>query len=355
MRLSRVSRWMGGAVVGLAATVAFASPASASGYKMSHSEAASSLRSVGITWSRPAAAATATIRPARRSTQINQARSTGSRRCGAPAAARINITGGTETGHAVRHLQPLERLQARHQQVHLHRQLHHATIHLHRLPRATATSTGPRPATSTPTRATTGTSSTTAAARAWSDDAGAHRAVRHLPGRHAVPGGRRRRPCGCWSGSATRWSSRPGRPAAGRCTSTPATSATALPLVRRHVEVFDAVRRGRRAVRVVRRARCGTSTPMVARPAGDEALAARAEAVAARTYELSELLVDVLGVDRRRRVLPAPGDLPPDLPLAADAAGRRQAAAAAARGARARPGRAARRPSSAAASAARSR
>jgi L-lactate dehydrogenase complex protein LldE len=35
---------------------------------------------------------------------------------------------------------------------------------------------------------------------------------------------------------------------------------------------------------------------MIARRAGDERLATRAEAVAARTYELSELLVDVLGV-----------------------------------------------------------
>jgi L-lactate dehydrogenase complex protein LldE len=35
---------------------------------------------------------------------------------------------------------------------------------------------------------------------------------------------------------------------------------------------------------------------MVARRAGDEALALRAEAMAARTYELSELLIDVLGV-----------------------------------------------------------
>jgi L-lactate dehydrogenase complex protein LldE len=35
---------------------------------------------------------------------------------------------------------------------------------------------------------------------------------------------------------------------------------------------------------------------MVARAAGDESLALRAESVAARTYELSELLVDVLGV-----------------------------------------------------------
>jgi L-lactate dehydrogenase complex protein LldE len=36
---------------------------------------------------------------------------------------------------------------------------------------------------------------------------------------------------------------------------------------------------------------------MVARRAGDEELAARAEAIAARTYELSEFLVDVLGVE----------------------------------------------------------
>ena len=35
---------------------------------------------------------------------------------------------------------------------------------------------------------------------------------------------------------------------------------------------------------------------MVARRAGDEALAKRAEAVASRTYELSELLIDVLNV-----------------------------------------------------------
>jgi L-lactate dehydrogenase complex protein LldE len=35
---------------------------------------------------------------------------------------------------------------------------------------------------------------------------------------------------------------------------------------------------------------------MIARHAGDEGLAERAEAVATKTYELSELLVDVLGV-----------------------------------------------------------
>jgi L-lactate dehydrogenase complex protein LldE len=36
---------------------------------------------------------------------------------------------------------------------------------------------------------------------------------------------------------------------------------------------------------------------MVARSAGDEGLAARAEDVGSRTYELSELLIDVLGVE----------------------------------------------------------
>lgn len=36
---------------------------------------------------------------------------------------------------------------------------------------------------------------------------------------------------------------------------------------------------------------------MVARRHGDERLAERAEAVAARTYELSQLLIDVLGVE----------------------------------------------------------
>ncbi|GAA1278136.1 (Fe-S)-binding protein [Pseudonocardia aurantiaca] len=70
----------------------------------------------------------------------------------------------------------------------------------------------------------------------------------------------------------------------------------ALPLVRHHVKVFepyDAV--------VAPSGSCVGSVrhqhAMVAAAAGDEALAARAEAVAARTYELSELLVDVLGVE----------------------------------------------------------
>ncbi len=67
-------------------------------------------------------------------------------------------------------------------------------------------------------------------------------------------------------------------------------------LVRRYVDTFesyDAV--------VVPSGSCAGSIrhqhPMVARAAGDEALARRAEAVAARTYELSQFLVDVLDTD----------------------------------------------------------
>ncbi|MCX6463421.1 MAG: (Fe-S)-binding protein [Pseudonocardiales bacterium] len=70
----------------------------------------------------------------------------------------------------------------------------------------------------------------------------------------------------------------------------------ALPLVRHHVEVFEPY-----DVVVAPSGSCAGSVrhqhAAVARRAGDEALARRAEAVAARTHELSELLVDVLGVE----------------------------------------------------------
>ena len=71
----------------------------------------------------------------------------------------------------------------------------------------------------------------------------------------------------------------------------------ALPLVRRYVEVFE---RGYDAI-VMPSGSCAGSVrhqhAMVARRCGDELLARRAEAVAGRTYELSELLTDVLGVE----------------------------------------------------------
>jgi L-lactate dehydrogenase complex protein LldE len=70
----------------------------------------------------------------------------------------------------------------------------------------------------------------------------------------------------------------------------------ALPLVRHYIETFEPY-----DVIVAPSGSCVGSVrhqyAMVARQCGDEKLARRAEAVAARTYELSQLLVDVLGVE----------------------------------------------------------
>ncbi|MDQ2845974.1 MAG: (Fe-S)-binding protein [Actinomycetota bacterium] len=71
----------------------------------------------------------------------------------------------------------------------------------------------------------------------------------------------------------------------------------ALPVVRHHVEVFSAADFD---VAVAPSGSCVGSVrhqhAMVATRGGDTALAARAAELATRTYELSELLVDVLGV-----------------------------------------------------------
>jgi len=70
----------------------------------------------------------------------------------------------------------------------------------------------------------------------------------------------------------------------------------ALPLIRRYASTFE-----RYEVIVAPSGSCvGSIThqhAQVARQLGDEELAGRAEAVAARTYELSQLLTDVLGVE----------------------------------------------------------
>ena len=74
----------------------------------------------------------------------------------------------------------------------------------------------------------------------------------------------------------------------------------ALDLVRHHVEVFEQAIDGGVEAIVAPSGSCVGSVrhqhAMLARRARDEALATRAQAVADRTYELSELLVDVLGV-----------------------------------------------------------
>lgn len=75
--------------------------------------------------------------------------------------------------------------------------------------------------------------------------------------------------------------------------------AEATPLVRHHVDTFESALDSCDAV-VAPSGSCVASVrhqhAMVARRAADETLADRAEQVGARTYELSELLVDVLGV-----------------------------------------------------------
>ena len=71
--------------------------------------------------------------------------------------------------------------------------------------------------------------------------------------------------------------------------------ADAVPLIRNHVDVFTphdvVVAPSGSCIGAVRHQHA-----VVARRAGDEPLAVASEALAARTYELSELLVDVLGV-----------------------------------------------------------
>ena len=73
----------------------------------------------------------------------------------------------------------------------------------------------------------------------------------------------------------------------------------ATPLVKHHVETFEAALRTCDAI-VAPSGSCVGSVrhqhAMVARRAGADALAERADVVGAHTYELSELLIDVLGV-----------------------------------------------------------
>ncbi len=74
----------------------------------------------------------------------------------------------------------------------------------------------------------------------------------------------------------------------------------AVPVIRNHVEAFAPVLDGTWDAVVVPSGSCTGSIRhqqgMVCRQEGDARLGERAEAVAAKTYELSELLVDVLGL-----------------------------------------------------------
>ena len=183
----------------------------------------------------------------------------------------------------------------------------------------------------------------------------ADRAVRHLPGRRAVP---RRRPGhrdAAASGSGHEVVFPRAQTCCGQMHINTGYQREALPLVRHHVEVFEPLRRRRRAVGLVRRV--GAPPARDGRPAraATTRLAERAEAVGGAHLRAVRAAGRRARRRGRRRVLPAPGHLPPDLPLAADAAGRRQAAAAAARTCAASTWSSCPTPTSAAASAARSR
>ena len=158
----------------------------------------------------------------------------------------------------------------------------------------------------------------------------------------AVP--RRRPGHGAAAGAAraTRSSSPTGRPVAGRCTRTPATSA------RRCRWCAITSRPSSRTTwwlrpRVHASARCATSTRWSPAAPATRHWPTRAAAVAATHLRAVRAARRRPRGRGRRCALPAPGHLPPHLPLVADAAGRGQAAATAARGPRHRPGRAARR------------
>ncbi len=96
----RMLKMLGAAVIGIAASLAVAAPANASGYKMSQSEAASSLRSVGITWSSSGGCTNRYNSTCTSFEQINSGTVNGVKTLKTASGCAVNITGGTETGHA---------------------------------------------------------------------------------------------------------------------------------------------------------------------------------------------------------------------------------------------------------------
>ena len=135
------------------------------------------------------------------------------------------------------------------------------------------------------------------------------RAVCHLSGGHAVsgrrPGGRR----ACSSASGTRSSSREEQTCCGQM----------------HLNSGYA-EEGRRAGAAARARVRGATRRWSAPPPPAPGWCAKSSGGGPPVHELSELVVDVLEPRGRGRVLPPPRDLPPDLPLAAHAAGGRAAA-----------------------------
>lgn len=100
MRLFGVSKWVGSAVVGVAATVVLAAPATASGVKLTHSQATSRLSAAGVTWSSSSGCSTRSNPTCTSFSQINSGTIDGVTTLRRASGCRVNITGGTEVGHA---------------------------------------------------------------------------------------------------------------------------------------------------------------------------------------------------------------------------------------------------------------
>lgn len=96
----RMLRWIGAAAVAFVVPVGMAAPAQASGYKMTQSAAASSLSSVGITWSSSGGCTNRNNPTCTSFDQINSGTVNGVKTLRTASGCAVNITGGTETGHA---------------------------------------------------------------------------------------------------------------------------------------------------------------------------------------------------------------------------------------------------------------
>lgn len=98
--MRRIMFWLGTAMLALVVPVAVATPAGASGTKMTQSAAASSLSSVGITWSSSGGCTTRSNPHCTSFDQINSGTVNGVKTLRTASGCAINITGGTEVGHA---------------------------------------------------------------------------------------------------------------------------------------------------------------------------------------------------------------------------------------------------------------
>ena len=142
-------------------SVALAGSASA----VTQAQAEAAFQSAGITWSSSGGCTDRNNPTCTSFDQLNLATVQGAQTLKSASGCALNITGGTETGHAGGTYSHGTATSSTYAQVDLPDLLHPRHLHLHRAPRRRRPDVPVRPpATSTPTRATTGTSPTTTAA-----------------------------------------------------------------------------------------------------------------------------------------------------------------------------------------------